>query len=244
MPDSKVVYVNENSDSDDEIIYGEKILKVENDNEPKPTQEKAAVVPETAVDVEETTNEEVKVENVTMPDTQTEVVGSDIDGTSSNPIDLTGGSDENEPIDEEPPVDEEPVDEEPVVEDNDGKVDEEPADEEPADKEPADEEPVVEELIDQNSADPESISVGEDQMSGGYASSIEEDNESLDTQAILNIDPLYFRLTKFLQTRGGGPENDEPENVAEILKKININLDKMNSNLTKFFELGEKKTSE
>ena len=81
MPDSKVVYVNENSDSDDEIIYGEKILKVENDNEPKPTQEKAAVVPETAVDVEETTNEEVKVENVTMPDTQTEVVGSDIDGT-------------------------------------------------------------------------------------------------------------------------------------------------------------------
>ena len=49
---------------------------------------------------------------------------------------------------------------------------------------------------------------------------------SLDTDAILNVDPLYFRLTKFLQTGGS-----EPENVAEILKKINTNLEHMNQNL-------------
>ena len=49
---------------------------------------------------------------------------------------------------------------------------------------------------------------------------------SLDTDAILNVDPLYFRLTKFLQTGGS-----EPENVAEILKKINTNLELMNQNL-------------
>jgi hypothetical protein len=49
---------------------------------------------------------------------------------------------------------------------------------------------------------------------------------SLDTDAILNVDPLYFRLTKFLQTGG-----EEPENVAEILKKINTNLELMNQNL-------------
>lgn len=55
---------------------------------------------------------------------------------------------------------------------------------------------------------------------------------SLDTDAILNVDPLYFRLTKFLQTGG-----DEPENVAEILKKINTNLEFMNQNLMKLMNI-------
>ena len=56
----------------------------------------------------------------------------------------------------------------------------------------------------------------------GYQSELDESSSvsSLDTDAILNVDPLYFRLTKFLQTGG-----DEPENVAEILKKINTNLE-------------------
>tara|TARA_B110000037_G_scaffold86172_1_gene102204 strand:+ start:6566 stop:7069 length:504 start_codon:yes stop_codon:yes gene_type:complete len=64
----------------------------------------------------------------------------------------------------------------------------------------------------------------------GYQSELDESSSvsSLDTDAILNVDPLYFRLTKFLQTGG-----DEPENVAEILKKINTNLEFMNQNLMK-----------
>lgn len=64
----------------------------------------------------------------------------------------------------------------------------------------------------------------------GYKSELDESSSvsSLDTDAILNVDPLYFRLTKFLQTGG-----DEPENVAEILKKINTNLEFMNQNLMK-----------
>ena len=64
----------------------------------------------------------------------------------------------------------------------------------------------------------------------GYKSEPDDNSSvsSLDTDAILNVDPLYFRLTKFLQTGG-----DEPENVAEILKKINTNLELMNQNLMK-----------
>lgn len=67
-------------------------------------------------------------------------------------------------------------------------------------------------------------------MFGGDGYRSEQDDassvSSLDTDAILNVDPLYFRLTKFLQTGGS-----EPENVAEILKKINTNLEHMNQNL-------------
>ena len=64
----------------------------------------------------------------------------------------------------------------------------------------------------------------------GYKSEPDDTSSvsSLDTDAILNVDPLYFRLTKFLQTGGS-----EPENVAEILKKINTNLELMNQNLMK-----------
>ena len=232
MPDSKVVYVNENSDSDDEIIYGEKTIKVEDGSiDEKQHIPEIAVVSEHAAKDDKASTEEVEVEKDTIPDSQIEVGVSQISGTSSNPIDLTEDSDE-EPADEEPadqghvdeqPVDEQPVDEQPVDEQS---VDEQPVDEQPADEQPADEKPVDEQPADQEP---------EDEMSGGYAS-LEDDNESLDTLEILNMDPLYFRLTKFLQTRGGGPENDEPENVAEILKKINTNLDMMNANLSKFFE--------
>ena len=57
---------------------------------------------------------------------------------------------------------------------------------------------------------------------------------SLDTEAILNVDPLYFRLTKFLST----PETDTSprQNIAQILEKINANLEKMNSLVLKFVE--------
>jgi hypothetical protein len=56
-----------------------------------------------------------------------------------------------------------------------------------------------------------------------------EDNESIQsilTDDILNLDPLYFRLTKFLHSKDG-------ENVADILKEILDNLKDLNINIRK-----------
>jgi hypothetical protein len=65
---------------------------------------------------------------------------------------------------------------------------------------------------------------------GGYASS--SDNvSSISTNALLTVDPLYYRLTKFLQA-GGSDGSDGPLNVAEILMKININIEKLNELMT------------
>lgn len=50
------------------------------------------------------------------------------------------------------------------------------------------------------------------------------DSDSVATIDILNIDPLYLRLTKFLQTKDG-------ESVAETLQKINEQLVMLNANL-------------
>jgi len=52
------------------------------------------------------------------------------------------------------------------------------------------------------------------------------DSDSLATTDILKIDPLYLRLTKFLQTNDG-------ESVADTLKKINDQLVMLNANLSK-----------
>jgi hypothetical protein len=51
------------------------------------------------------------------------------------------------------------------------------------------------------------------------------DSESVNTIDILNIDPLYLRLKKFLQSESG-------ESIAETLKKINDQLVSLNANLT------------
>jgi hypothetical protein len=56
---------------------------------------------------------------------------------------------------------------------------------------------------------------------GGYAS---DDASSINTDEILKVDPLYLRLTKFLQTEDG-------ESVANTLKKINNQLELLNTNL-------------
>ena len=228
MPDSKVVYVNENSDSDDEIIYGEKKPNgTEKENEsPLVVQEQNSS--EESVVEPAPQNVEVKQEPEPEPEpepekvtdsSEVEVVNDDL-GSQSNPIDLTGDTDDAES-------------------ENETGADEAPETVETIDEDTHDD------IVDEDT--PDDIDDDEDIMSGGYKSDQldeEDDTDSLDTQAILNVDPLYFRLTKFLQTRGGGPENDEPENVAEILKKINMNLDTMNINLNKFFEMSEKKTSE
>jgi len=52
------------------------------------------------------------------------------------------------------------------------------------------------------------------------------DSDSVATTDILKIDPLYLRLTKFLQTNDG-------ESVADTLKKINDQLVMLNTNLSK-----------
>lgn len=58
---------------------------------------------------------------------------------------------------------------------------------------------------------------------GGYAS---DDASSINTDEILKVDPLYLRLTKFLQSEDG-------ESVANTLKKINNQLELLNANLIK-----------
>ena len=57
---------------------------------------------------------------------------------------------------------------------------------------------------------------------------------SLNTVDILKVDPLYFRLTKFLQTSESS--NSQPQNVADILFKINQNLETMNTNISNFIK--------
>jgi hypothetical protein len=65
----------------------------------------------------------------------------------------------------------------------------------------------------------------EGDLEDGYASEASSDDvSSLSTTALLTVDPLYYRLTKFLQADGC----DGPLNVAEILTKININIEKLN----------------
>lgn len=49
---------------------------------------------------------------------------------------------------------------------------------------------------------------------------------SLNTDELLKVDPMYFRLTKFLQTGG--------MNVAEILSGIHLEMKNLNENLSKF----------
>lgn len=51
------------------------------------------------------------------------------------------------------------------------------------------------------------------------------DNDSIATDDILRVDPLYMRLTKFLAT-------DDGESVASTLKKINEQLVALNANLS------------
>ena len=62
--------------------------------------------------------------------------------------------------------------------------------------------------------------------SGGEGGYVSDGGSSINTEEILKIDPLYLRLTKFLQTEDG-------ESVANTLKKINNQLELLNTNLIK-----------
>lgn len=118
---------------------------------------------------------------------------------------------------------------------------------EPEDVKVEDDEPVkvvdddieVVEVVEDSDADADADNNNE--MSGGYdddASSRSSDVSSLSTSDLLRVDPLYYRLTKFLQT--GGDDGSEPQNVAEILKQINMNLEKMAQLMTKYVSQNEK----
>ena len=193
MPESKIVYVNEDYDSDQDnaIIYG---------GAPAPA------APEPAPE--------------SPPKFAPEGEEADADADADADAEEASADAEEEPADAE----------------------EEPAD---AKKEPADAEKVPtadEALVTEPAAEPaaerddELAAEGDDKSASGsifggddgYKSDDGDSSSisSLDTDAILNVDPLYFRLTKFLQTGGS-----EPENVAEILQKINTNLELMNQNL-------------
>ena len=53
------------------------------------------------------------------------------------------------------------------------------------------------------------------------------DTDTVNTQDILDIDPLYFRLNKFLSC-------DDGKSVAQILNEILLNLQKLNSSLESY----------
>ena len=57
-------------------------------------------------------------------------------------------------------------------------------------------------------------------------SSIESGGSSVNTEQILEMDPMYIRLTKFLQTGG-----DNNKNMADILLDISNSFTKLNENL-------------
>jgi hypothetical protein len=54
----------------------------------------------------------------------------------------------------------------------------------------------------------------------------DDDNSSICTDNILKVDPIYIKLSKFLQTSEG-------ENVCNILEKILHQLEKLNENMKK-----------
>jgi len=186
MTESKIVYVNDDYDSDQDnaIIYG------------GTAQEKSPTLPDETPPSVETPTPPVETPTPPTPPVET-------------------------PTPPTPPAGEEGEEEGEEVGEEEGKEEDEEEGEEGEEGEEEGEE-------DNKEADEKSD--GGSMFGGGDGYRSEPDDassvSSLDTDAILNVDPLYFRLTKFLQTGGS-----EPENVAEILKKINTNLEHMNQNL-------------
>ena len=85
------------------------------------------------------------------------------------------------------------------------------------------------ESVDGESVDGESVD-GES-VDGGSSDGddVAESVSSMGTEAILEYDPLYMRLTKFLQT--GGNNN---KNMADLLFDISNSFNRLNENLENF----------
>lgn len=73
-------------------------------------------------------------------------------------------------------------------------------------------------------------------LSGGDSSdaSSVSSMDTVKTADVLSIDPMYYRLTKFLQTAGG-------TNVADILDRMTNQLDILNGNIEKMAKIAESK---
>ena len=86
----------------------------------------------------------------------------------------------------------------------------------------------------EHSTDGESVdgeSVDGESVDGGSSDGddVAESVSSMGTEAILEYDPLYMRLTKFLQT--GGNNN---KNMADLLFDISNSFNRLNENLENF----------
>lgn len=73
-------------------------------------------------------------------------------------------------------------------------------------------------------------------LSGGDSSDVSSVSsiDTIKTADVLSIDPMYYRLTKFLQTAGG-------TNVADILDRMTNQLDILNNNIEKMAKIAESK---
>lgn len=252
--DSKVVYVNDNSsdsDMDDElndIIYGgrKKDTEVEKKNE---DAVKPVVVESSAAKSEESAEDIVPaVVEPTSENTVKDTVTAVVEPTSENAAEAAVAEPKSEKVAEDAAESEAP----------DVAKNEEAAETEQLDTvgevEPEQGELIVEKQADKTGENMVQIQLVKSEIDVADKSDAltndnvkeseteiekvqddiqddiqdEDDTLSVDTQAILNVDPLYFRLTKFLQTNDG-----EPENVAQILKKINTNLETMNGLIEK-----------
>lgn len=71
------------------------------------------------------------------------------------------------------------------------------------------------------------LSMTKNESIGGDDVQSISDISEVATEEIFKIDPMYLRLTKFLQTNDG-------ENVADMLKKVSIQLENLNANLSQF----------
>ena len=218
--DNKVVYVDEDS-SDDEILYGQK--------------PEAVIHSKTdAHDAIETKTEHIKIEPESIEtepesiETETETEPEPIETEPEMTTDAIETTDSTE-INEAP----ETADIDAVTSDSANEEISEENDQEGGGK-----------RITDASKQQKEVDIGDSVSTSGESDDASSDSDSdsdsgsgvsIDTQAILNVDPLYFRLTKFLQCGAGSPD-DPTQNVAQILTKINYNLEKMNSLFEKFVE--------
>ena len=121
-----------------------------------------------------------------------------------------------------------------------GDAKEEEKEEEEKEKEEEEEEK-EEEFIDEkqeNEEEKEAIDISS-HNSCGYESdnaSSGSDVSSISTTALLNLDPLFYRLTKFLQI-GGNDNEEKPKNVADLLNEINNNLIEVNKSIRQYGKL-------
>ena len=210
MEDNKLVYINENYNSDEEegILYGGNNLS----NSSETLEEKI-------IDQSEIHKEPIKksVEINEEPIEDTEEISEELN------------AEHNEELNEE--LNEEHNEEQFDINEN-GNNKEVNVDEEVN----IDEEVNVDEEVNDDK-----LLLDHSFNGGGYVPKKLDDEtatiiSSVDTDNILSVDPLYFRLTKFLQTSQEEDGGEEPQNIADILKKINMNLDKMNTHLENYIK--------